>query len=128
MKTFNIRAILKITLVFICTLFYPIYNKAGECIIGIEHGSQFVKKVTDSQSIAKDSICLIKWYNNFSDTLNNLTKSSPSTHENESFLLTDNAKNQNIISDKVSTERKPRKLAYVLIEVLIKRLSLMLNE
>jgi len=125
MKTFNIKTILKITLFFICILFYPIHNKATENFSRLEHKSQFVKKVKDSQISMKDTI--VSWYDNLSDTINDLTKSSPSADDNE-LLLTDKAQAKNNVSEKVNTETKPRKIAYVLIDVLIKRLSLMLNK
>lgn len=128
MKTFNIKVILKITLVLICTSFCPINNKASEALSRFENKSQIKNKVNDSRSIAEDSIDFMNWYHNFSDTLIDLKKLSPSTNGNESLLLTDNAKKKNISSDKVSIEAKPRKLAYVFIELLIKRLSLMLNK
>ena len=128
MKTFNIKAILKIMLVFICTSFYPINNNASESLSGNEYKGEFVEKVKDSQSIEKDTLSLKNWYDNLSDTINDLTKSSPSADNKESLLLTDNAKNQNNIIEKVNPETKPRKLAYVLIDVLIKRFSLMLNK
>lgn len=128
MKTFNIKVILKITLVIICTSFCPSNNKASEALSRFENKSQIKNKVKDSRSIAEDSIHLMNWYDNFSDTLIDLKKLSPSTNGNESLLLTDNVKKKNISSDKVSIEAKPRKLAYVFIELLIKRLSLMLNK
>ncbi|MBU1012425.1 MAG: hypothetical protein KKG99_05420 [Bacteroidetes bacterium] len=128
MKTINIRTILKITLIFICASFYPINNQAGESISEIEHKSQFVKRVKDSQRIAKDTSCLMKWYDNLSDTINVLIKSSSSSIGNESLLLTEMAKDKNIVSEKATTETKPRKLAYVFIDVLIKSFSLMLNK
>lgn len=126
MKTFNFKSILKITLISICITFFPVNNKAGKDFCDID--GQLLIKADNLEISVKDTLNQVTRNQSGSDTLDILTKYISSIKGSQPSSITDNINNENNIKEKANTEATPRNLANVLIDVLIKRISLMLNK